>query len=211
MESMVADEILNGDGKNDLKAIIQLKFFDDVTEEDIRKTIWLLSSYVSWIDIIKNYEFAMKEMENGMSQYDLLCAEGSVAKRITGQELIADVTANAVILKDERHIYYKLYVAVTNIIRFAINNIRDPHESLISRFLFLEGMKYGKAQQYMEKGYRKDIPAIQATTFAEKRRRAIKSITNSLLLNRTLDFVIIDYGRGRNKQGEIGLRLPNVD
>jgi hypothetical protein len=60
---------------------------------------------------------------------------------------------------------------------------------------------------YMTHDYRKDIPAIQATTFADKRRKVIASLANSLLLNGTLDFVIIRYGRGRNENGEIGLQL----
>jgi hypothetical protein len=60
----------------------------------------------------------------------------------------------------------------------------------------------------LRKGYRKDLYGISATTFADKRRRTIANIANSLKINRTLDFVIIDYGRGRNKQGEIGLRMP---
>ncbi|WFA86493.1 hypothetical protein [Paenibacillus amylolyticus] len=160
------------------------------------------------IDIIQNYEFALKQIENGMSAYDLLSAEGSVAKRESGHELTADVTANSVILKDKRHENYKLYVFITNNVRFAINNIKDPHESVAARLLFLEGKKYLKAQGYMEKGYRKDVPGIAATTFADKRRRAIANIANSLKFNRTLDFVTIDYGRGRNKEGEIGLLNP---
>nr|WP_258298087.1 MULTISPECIES: hypothetical protein [Paenibacillus] len=55
------------------------------------------------IDVIKNYEFALQQIENGMSAYELLSAEGAIAKRESGQELTADVTANAVILKDKRH------------------------------------------------------------------------------------------------------------
>lgn len=62
----------------------------------------------------------------------------------------------------------------------------------------------------MEKGYKKDILGISATTCADKRRRAIANIATSLKINRTLDFVVIDYGRGRNKDGEIGLRLPDM-
>ncbi|MNB92479.1 hypothetical protein D3C75_395830 [compost metagenome] len=192
----------------DTNKIVQLNFFADVDEEDIRKTKWLLNKYRDMIDIIKNYEFALNQIENGMSAYELLSAEGSVAKRETGHEMTADVTANSVILKDKRHANYKLYVFITNNVRFAINNIKDPHEGLAARLLFLEGKKYLKVQEYMEKGYRKDVPGIAATTFADKRRRAIANIANSLKFNRTLDFVTIDYGRGRNKDGEIGLRTP---
>ncbi|MEC0241994.1 hypothetical protein P4H66_19510 [Paenibacillus dokdonensis] len=204
-------ELITKEELEDTKKIIQITFFDDITEEDIRKTKWLLGKYTDMIDIIKNYEFALQEMENGLSAYDLLSAEGTIAKRETGQELTADVTANSVILQDKRHTNYKFYVALTNIMKCVINNIRDPHEALAARLLFLEGMKYLKAQTYMEKGYRKDVHGISATTFADKRRRAIANIATSLKLNRTLDFVVIDYGRGRNQDGEIGLRLPNTD
>ncbi|CCC85713.1 hypothetical protein PPM_2776 [Paenibacillus polymyxa M1] len=191
--------------------IIQINFFDELEQEDIRKTKWLLGKYTDMVDVIKNYEFALQQIENGMAAYDLLSAEGSVAKRVSGQELTADVTANAVLLKDQRHVNYKFYQFLTNNIKFAINNMRDKHEGLIAKLLFMDGMKYLKAQQYLEKGYRKDIPPISATTFADKRRRVIVNIANSLKTNRTLDFVTIDYGRGRNKEGEIGLRMPEVN
>lgn len=193
---------------DDTNKIIQLNFFSDVDEEDIRKTKWLLGKYVDMIDIIQNYEYALKQIENGMSAYELLSAEGAVAKRESGHELTADVTANSVIMKDKRHENYKLYVFITNNVKFAINNIKDPHEGVAARLLFLEGKKYLKAQSYMEKGYRKDVPGIAATTFADKRRKSIANIANSLKFNRTLDFVMIDYGRGRNQDGEIGLKLP---
>lgn len=193
---------------DDTDKIIQLNFFSDVDEEDIRKTKWLLGKYVDMMDIIQNYEFALKQIENGMSAYELLSAEGSVAKRESGHELTADVTANAVVMKDKRHANYELYVFISNNVRFAINNLKDAHEGVAARLLFLEGKKYLKAQEYMEKGYRKDVPGIAATTFADKRRRAIANIANSLKFNRTLDFVTIDYGRGRNDEGEIGLLIP---
>ncbi|MMZ55746.1 hypothetical protein D1872_176110 [compost metagenome] len=196
---------------SDTQKIIQVNFFDDVNAVDIRKTKWLLNKYTDLIDVIKNYEYSLQQLENGMAAYDLLSAEGSVAKRVTGQELTADVTANAVLLKDQRHVNYKFCQFLTNNIKFAINNMRDKHEGLIAKLLFLDGMKYLKAQQYLEKGYRKDIPPISATTFADKRRRVIVNIANSLKTNRTLDFVTIDYGRGRNKEGEIGLRMPEVN
>jgi|GEM_PF-2501701 hypothetical protein len=198
------------DDVEDTRQIIQITFFDDIEADDIRKTKWLLDKYTDMIDICRNYEIAKREMENGLSAYDLLSAEGSVAKRETGQEITADVTANAVVLKDKREVNYRFYLALTNIIKAVINNIRDPHEGLAAKLLFLDGTKYLKAQTYMEKGYRKDIAGISATTFADKRRRAIANIATSLKINRTLDFVIIDYGRGRNKEGEIGLRIPEL-
>ena len=196
------------DEKQDTREIMQLSFFDDVTEEDIRKTKWLLRRYTDMIDICKNYEIAQKEMQNGLSAYELLCAEGTVARKESPEDTYSNIPVNALVLKDKRHVIYLFYKRITNIIRQVVANIRDPHEALIARLLFLEGMRYLKAQEYLEKGYRKDIYPISATTFAEKRRKAIANIANSLKINGTLDFVVIDYGRGRNKEGEIGLRLP---
>ncbi|MNW54369.1 hypothetical protein D3C74_319670 [compost metagenome] len=199
------------DDIEDTNKIVQITFFDDINAEDIRKTKWLLGKYTDMIDIIKNYEYALQQIEDGLDAYQLLTAEGTAGKRETGQELTADVTANSVVLKDKRHTNYKFYLYISNNVKFAINNLRDPHEGLIAKLLFLDGMRYLKAQEYLEKGYRKDVYQISATTFAEKRRKAIAGIANSLKINRTLDFIIIDYGRGRNQDGEIGLRLPGVN
>jgi hypothetical protein len=206
--SMQAD-IIEIDDIQDTKKIHQLTFFDDITEEDIRKTKWLLKRYTDMIDICRNYEIAQKEIQNGLTAYELLSAEGTVARKESSEDLYANIPANAVILKDKRHTNYLYYKMLTNIIRAVINNIRDPHEGLIAKLLFLDGMRYLKAQEYLEKGYRKDIYPISATTFAEKRRKAIANIANSLKINGTLDLVVVEYGRGRNKEGEIGLRLPN--
>ncbi len=193
----------------DTEKIIQITFFDDITSEDIRKTKWLLGKYTDMVDICRNYEIAMREMENGLSAYDLLCAEGTAGKRESGHELTADVTANTVILKDKREANYKFYKVLCKIVEGVVNNLRDPHEQKIARLLFIEGRKYLKSQTIMESGMRKGVPGISATTFADKRRRVIANITQSLKINRTLDFVVIDYGRGRNQDGEIGLRMPN--
>ncbi|GGF86773.1 hypothetical protein [Paenibacillus aceti] len=202
--SEINDDVLDTD------KIIQITFFDDINADDVRKTKWLLGKYTDMIDIIKNYEFALSQIENGLDAYQLLTAEGTAGKRETGQELTADVTANSVVLKDKRHTNYKYYLFISNNIKFAINNLRDPHEGLIAKLLFLDGMKYLKAQEYLSKGYRKDIYPISATTFADKRRKAISNLANSLKINRTLDCVIITYGNGRSEEGEIGLRLPGA-
>lgn len=146
------------------------------------------------IDIIKNYEFALNQIKDGLDAYQLLTVEGTIGKRESGQELTADVTANSVVLKAKRHTNYKFYLYILNNVSFAINNLRDPHEGLITKLLFLDGMKYLKEQEYLEKDYRMDVYSISATTFAEKRRKAIAGIANSLKINRTIDFVIIDMG-----------------
>lgn len=121
---------------DDTNKIIQLNFFSDVDEVDIRKTKWLLGKYVGMMDIIQNYEFALEQIENGMSAYELLSAEGAVAKRESGHELTADIKANAVIMKDKRHANYELYVFISNNVRFAINNLKDLHEGVATEAAF---------------------------------------------------------------------------
>lgn len=40
----------------------------------------LLGKYTDMIDIIKNYEFASRQMEEGLDTYQLHTAEGTVGK-----------------------------------------------------------------------------------------------------------------------------------
>jgi hypothetical protein len=192
-----------------IEKIYQISFFGEATKEDFRKTLFLLSMYRTINEIIENYEYVLKEeTENGLNEYDMSAAEGR-GKRLEATDLVSDVAANTVIMKEERHVNYIVYKKIRNRILFATRNITDPHESLLVHLLFTgqKKYKYKDAQVYMTHDYRKDIPAIQATTFADKRRKVIASLANSLLLNGTLDFVIIRYGRGRNENGELGLRL----
>jgi hypothetical protein len=159
--------------------------------------------------LVENYEFVLKEENKfGMNEYDMNGAEGR-AKRLEATDLVSDVTANTVIMKEDRHTNYIVYKKIRNRVLFATRNISDLHESLLVDLLFTgkKKYKYKDAQMYMTHDYRKDIPAIQATTFADKRRKVIASLATSLLLNGTLDFVIIRYGLGRNENGEMGLRL----
>lgn len=57
--SKINDDVLDTD------KIIQITFFDDIDTDDVLKTKWLLGKYTDMIDIIKNYEFALQQMENG--------------------------------------------------------------------------------------------------------------------------------------------------
>jgi hypothetical protein len=191
------------------KVYQQLQFFVQATQEDFRKTLFLLSMYRAINEMIENYEFALNEAaEDGMNEYDMSAAEGR-GKRLEATDLVSDVTANTVIMKEDRHANYLVYKKIRNRILFATRNISDVHESLLVDLLFTgrKKYKYKDAQIYMTADRRRDIPAIQSTTFADKRRKVIASLANSLLLNGTLDFVIIRFGRGRNADGELGLRL----
>jgi hypothetical protein len=74
---------------------------------------------------------------------------------------------------------------------------------MIAKLLFIDGMRSKRAQSYLTRVKRTDdIYPIGTTTFFEKRRNIIKNIANSLKLNRDLDLIEIDYGPGRNPDGE---------
>lgn len=186
----------------------QMQFFENVSEDDLRKALWLLRKFPELKDVIKNYEFVMAEEEkSGIDEYHLSAIEGR-GKKADSTDLMANIPESSMILKEQRHTNYLFYKKMTDRVQFAINNIRDAHQQAIAKLLFLDGKKYTDAQEYMEKGYKKHMPPISATTFADKRRKVIASLANSLKFNGTLDFVIIRYGAGRNEDGEIGLRIP---
>ncbi|MEK4881446.1 MULTISPECIES: hypothetical protein [Paenibacillus] len=200
--------------KNDVELIsqvYQVQFFENADQEDIRKTIWLLNSYRTIKGLVDSYEFVLKQpQENGLNDFDMAGIEGAV-KRLGSSDSISNLPANVLIAKETRHLNYVLYKRITEAVMHAANNIIDPHEFKIVELLFTGERKfrYKDAVEYMRHERKKGIYSIEATTFAEKRRKVIASLANTLLFNGTLDYVTIDYGRGRNKEGEIGLRQLN--
>ncbi|MDB4867284.1 MAG: hypothetical protein JWR03_1617 [Cohnella sp.] len=177
--------------------IVQMSLFPDITQDDVRKTLWLLRMYPE-----RNYELAKLHMKGGMSEYDLASAHGG-AKRIASQETTSDITANTVVLKDNREILYLFYKKIAAIVGGVLNNIRDPHQKMIAKLLWEDGMLSKRAVAKMKQiKQTEDIWPIAETTFFEKRRKVIEQITKSLSINGTLDFVVIDYGLGRNSDGE---------
>lgn len=190
--------------EDDTQFIYQLSSFGAVTESDIIRTKYLLAMNKGMIDAILDHEFSMRNSEGGLSEYDMSGAEGR-AKRLHATDLISNVTANTVILKDSRHELYVLYKKISSRVQFAISTIPDPHEALIAKLLFIDGLSHGKAQARMERLNRKDIDSIRLSAFSDKRRRAIKTLANALQMNRTLDYVVIEKGLGRDKDGECRL------
>ncbi len=55
----------------DNKKIIQVTYFDEITEEDIRKTKWLLGKYVDMVDIIKTMSTLLKKWR--MAYLPMIC------------------------------------------------------------------------------------------------------------------------------------------
>lgn len=202
------------DPKNDLVEIsrmYQVQFFENPDEEDIRKAKWLLKNFRRFKELKESYEDAQKRKRaDGLDDFDLTGMDGA-AKRLGTTDLISNIPENLMIAREMRQANYKIYKFLVEAIIHASNNIPNIHENKIVELLFVgdKEVKYKDAVKYMRAGYTEALYSIEATTFADKRRRVIASLTNTLLFNGTLDFVTIDYGRGRNKEGEIGLRQLN--
>ncbi len=200
--------------KNDvveISRIYQVQFFEDADTEDIRKTIWLLNNFRTIKGLVDNYEFVINQKSiNGLNDYDMAGVEGAV-KRLNSGDLVSNLPANVLIAKEARHANYLIYKRVIEAVLHAANNVIDPHEKRIVQLLFVGDRKYRykDAVEYMRKSYKTITYGIEATTFAEKRRKVIASLANTLVFNNTMDFITIDYGRGRNQEGEIGFRIPN--
>ncbi|MNJ66807.1 hypothetical protein D3C77_629180 [compost metagenome] len=100
------------------------------------------------------------------------------------------------ILKYKRPELYFLYNTLSQIIQSSINNLVNPYERTILELLYIKGARYLVAQSYMGKGYRNDMYPISGSTFAERRRAAIKKIAHSFQILGLLDLVRAEYRIG---------------
>ncbi|OMD21349.1 hypothetical protein BJP48_30075 [Paenibacillus odorifer] len=194
-----------------ISKVYQVEFFENPDKEDIRKTVWLLKYFRTFKKLKESFEDAQKrKRSDGLDEFDFLGIEGAV-KRLNSTDLVSNIPENVAIAREMRQANYKVYKFVVDAVVHATNNIPNPHEHKIVQLLFVgeKEVKYKDAVKYMRVGYTEALYSIEATTFAEKRRKVIASLARTLLFNGTLDFVMIDYGRGRNQDGEIGLRQLN--
>ncbi|WP_431090834.1 hypothetical protein [Paenibacillus sp. 8b26] len=152
-----------------------------VSAEELNKAEYLLSINPEMIRIIGDYEFAVKSSIS-LSSYE--SSKGYVRQ------------TRATILKYKRPEWYFLYKTLSKIIQTTINNVINPYERTILDLLYIKGMRYLAAQSYMEKGYRSDIYPISGSTFADRRRAAIKKIAHSFQMLGLLDLVQAEYRIG---------------
>lgn len=196
---MSALETLESQRKEMKKAIKNLLETGELTceDEDFDKTEFLLRLHPRLMSIIKNYEWSEDNPENGMSQFELMNAEGRARNGETGRELRSDVTANSVVFKHKSAAIYQLYKTISSIICTIIDNLKDPHERVMFNMLFIEGKRPNDVMKYLERGYRSDLHAIGSTTCWDKRRRGIKIVAASLKLAGVLDVVKEDERQSR--------------
>lgn len=149
---------------------LQLSLFEDVTEEDIKKAMYILKHYKKFSSITKNYESAVHSATDSIVD--------SPVK-----------VMHALIPKNTNQAKYLFYGWITNVVNSIIANVDDPHEKLIAKLLFVEGKRYSDVRNYLAAGYKKELHPIQNTAFSDKRRRVIKTVTNSLKIIGVLDYV----------------------
>lgn len=176
-----------------------LSLFNGLETEDISKAEWLLSVHPEMNYIIKNVDFVIEqEAGEGISSFQSMSDRNGALR--------AEASGTAII-RDRRDIAYLVYVHLTKAIRGAISSILDPYELIVVDLLFVQGLKYTKEPDYTFGGSCNDSYPLPQTTFYDKRRRALKRITNILKINGTLDFVACVYGAGSEK-AEYALAMP---
>ena len=163
-----------------------------LTDEDVSKTHYALYKLVSMSTAIKDYEWSQNQMVNGMSAFDQMNAEGYARAGEHGREEYSDVSSSTVILKYKSRAIYLFYKAMVQVLHTVITNVKDPHESLIAKLLFIDYMPNTKACNYLGRGYRRDIYAISRTTFYAKKFSATKDIAGQLLPLGVLDLIVKD-------------------
>ncbi|PNQ85242.1 hypothetical protein C1T20_13185 [Paenibacillus polymyxa] len=152
-----------------------------MSTEEIKKAEYLLSINPQIVRVVRDYEFAVK------SSISLKSCEGE--KGHVRQ-------TKAMILKYRRPELYFLYNTLSQIIQSSISNLVNPYERTILELLYIKGARYLVAQSYMGKGYRNDMYPISGSTFAERRRAAIKKIAHSFQILGLLDLVQAEYQIG---------------
>lgn len=171
-----------------------------VEEEDFEKTEYLLQLHPKMMSVIESYEWSQENPENGMSQFELMNAEGYARRGEHGRELVSDVTANSAVLKEKSAATFQLYKTISNTICVIIDNLKDPHMRAMFNMLFVEGKRPQEVMGYLEEGYSKELFAIGTTTCWDKRRKGIRIVTASLKLAGVLEVVKEDERESRIKK-----------
>ncbi|UNL94032.1 hypothetical protein QNH38_22540 [Paenibacillus polymyxa] len=153
----------------------------------------MLNSSQTKIKIV-DLEEALKSvagMDIGISVEELKKTEYllSINPELSGLTKSYEFSVNTKFVKSAASELYVLYKTLSTIIQTSIKNVVNPYEKVILELLYIKAMKYQKAQMYMEKGYQADIYPISATTFADRRRKAIKCVAQSFRIIGILEYV----------------------
>lgn len=157
-----------------------------IRKEDIKTTENFLKAYLPMLRIVKDYEAAIE----------------------CGPLLSNEPDAIMHIIDRGASDAYKSYKSITDFILATINNLYNPYERMIMQKLYIEGKSYKDAVSYMDFGYSGDLYPIGATTFAERRRKAINRIALSLKIIGILENMpdeVLKFGK-ENKKYKVPLR-----
>lgn len=124
---------------SDKKDSNQLVLFPNVTEEDIKATLFLLKRYRRLELIVKDYEENSEEMK-------MAVIEGESARRLSSEDGYANKPANAVILYTEKQpeVYAELKRVLTRLQR-ANGIVLDNDERLAVHYRYMKGYDYKMA------------------------------------------------------------------
>jgi hypothetical protein len=177
-----------------------------VLSENEKKAEFLLKFHPTMITIIRDYEKVESTKQSSLSQDDISNAYGQAGHE-HGRELYRDVTANTVVLKHKRAAIYSLYKQLSEIIHIVIDSIVDQQAKTIAQMLFIKGVRHKETLEYLSKGYSSKLGVIPASTFAYKRRLAIREISASLEILGILELILKNEGAGRCKKLQYRINL----
>ncbi|MBU5673227.1 hypothetical protein KQJ23_15465 [Paenibacillus sp. MSJ-6] len=153
----------------------QCELFAKASKEEIQQAEFYLGKYRMMCVFMKDFETEEEEMAQ-------VAIDGEVARRIDQEDLHADKTANAAILRQKQKWVYSQYSVFTKLLFKAYNQILDPEAKEAIRFRFIEGYSRKETILFMRRG-------DAASTVDRRIDAGIESVANSLKLTGFYDFI----------------------
>jgi len=110
----------------------QCELFPKATQEEVKRTKFLLEKYTDMLMLMRDYEQFEKEMAQ-------VAIDGEAARRIDSDDLHADKTANAVILNEKQRWVYRQYKFRTSMLQRAYRTITDEEVKKAIDYRFIQG------------------------------------------------------------------------
>ncbi|MFF2014986.1 hypothetical protein [Paenibacillus sp. NPDC058177] len=140
-------------------------------KEDIELTKNFLDSYIPMLKIVKDFE-----------------ATGANAL-LEGIDNGPNTLLSYAVSKSEGASRYKSYKILTNFISDIIMSLHNPYERRVLQLIYLDGMSYSSAREYMRETPDEGLRPIYETTFAERRRKGLNRIAVSLEILGVLEVI----------------------
>lgn len=153
----------------------QGELFAKASKEEIQQAEFYLNKYKMMCLYMQDFENHEKEMAQ-------VAIDGEAARRIDQEDLHADKTANAVILREKQKWVYSQYRIFTSLINRAFDQIIDDEVKKAIQVRFIQGHSRRDTILFMRQG-------VSASTVDRRIEAGIESIANSLKLTGFYDYI----------------------